>query len=629
MSWQQILRADIKSEDKPKVVDPAKSIGKKGNTKWRVFRVLGDSLISFNMADGSVKKLDAANFIEAIKERDLSLRSIKRVLEKDMAAFNTMSDEEFLENNPKDKKLLMDSEWRSNFQQAMDAMKQSTSGGRTISPEVAKMCNDFVNGTTQPLLDRLEAELNPSQKAQQGTSQFIIDLRAWENKNDQLMDKARELNDEKINELFTKVGFGEDLQEQSTELQGITSNLVMKYLDVIGKRVKVVGGGSTMAGRNDFIPMKGSMSRSKQEEFFDDIYINQKILSPGITYIIQNENIGNIDNISRKTDAMQRAMASLNFQLEDNPLEETQTPLLQLFSANKGDKNKFLEALKGDEVRNEEFLALVESQQFSLDGKVREILMDEYFDEDDWEILQDSDVSHLAEGEFDDDKRDDLVDMLEPIQEALGNMEDMQNLDKISHGTSSKGRFSINPESKTYKEDKEALSQIFSRSLGSALEQMAQDTKSFFDSSGKSGARAFEGEEGEPEKVKSKHWFRARRHIKKDNPTSLSYGKIVMALAALEDIYMSSKEIKDAAKEYFAYLQYVLDEGEDSAKNEAEVNERKEKLDNLVKSKYSSIRQTFFDMLEVKMNKILANPKKYPTKGSFNMHTWLKKQVTA
>ena len=64
-------------------------------------------------------------------------------------------------------------------------------------------------------------------------------------------------------------------------------------------------------------------------------------------------------------------------------------------------------------------------------------------------------------------------------------------------------------------------------------------------------------------------------------------------------------------------------------KNEAEVNERKETLDNLVKSKYSSIRQTFFDMLEVKMNKILANPKKYETKGSFNMHKWLKKQVTA
>tara|TARA_R100000458_G_C8259677_1_gene235310 strand:- start:167 stop:1693 length:1527 start_codon:yes stop_codon:yes gene_type:complete len=508
----------------------------------------------------------------------------------------------------------------------MDAMKQSTSGKRTISPEVAKMCKDFVGGNTQPLLDRLEVEL---EKQSQNMSQFIHDLKAWENKNDQLIDKAKELNDEKINELFTKVGFGEDLQEQSTELQGITSNLVMKYLDVIGKRVKVVWGGSTMAGRNDFIPMKGSMKRSKQEEFFDDIYINQKILSPGITYIIQNENIGNIDNIGRKTDAMQRAMASLNFQLEDNPYEDTQSNLLQLFSANKGDKNKFLEALKKDEVRNEEFLALVESQQFSLDGKVRKILMDEHFDEDDWEILQDSDVSHLAEGEFDDDKRHDLVEMLEPIQEALGNMEDMRNLDKISHGTSSKDRFTINPESSTYQEDKEALSQIFSRSLGSALEQMAQDTKSFFDSSGKSGARAFEGEEGEPEKVKSKHWFRARRHIKKDNPTSLSYGKIVMALAALEDIYMSSKEIKDAAKEYFAYLQYVLDEGEDSAKNEAEVNERKEKLDNLVKSKYSSIRQTFFDMLEVKMNKILANPKKYPTKGSFNMHTWLKKQVKA
>jgi hypothetical protein len=624
MSWQQLLRADIKSEDKPKVVDPAKTVGKKGQARHRVFRVLGDSLMSFKMADGSVKKLDAEGFIEAIKNRDLSLRSIKRVLEKDIATFNTMSDEEFLENN--DEELLMDSEWRSNFQQAMDAMKQSTSGRRTISPEVAKMCKDFVDGTTQPLLDRLEVEL---EKQSQNMSRFIHDLKAWENKNDQLIDKAKELNDEKINELFAKVGFGEDLQEQSTELQGITSNLVMKYLDVIGKRVKVVWGGSSMAGRNDFIPMKGGMSRGKKEEFFDDIYINDKVLSPGITYIIQNENIGSIDNIGRKTDAMQRAMASLNFQLEDNPYKDTQSNLLQLFSANKGDKNKFLEALKGNEVRNEEFLALVESQQFSLDGKVREILMDEYFDKNDWGILQDSDVSHLAEGEFDDDKRDDLVDMLEPMQEALGNMEDMQNLDKISHGTSSKGRFSIDPESSTYKKDKEALSQIFSRSLGSALEQMAQDTKSFFDSSGKGGARAFEGEEGEPERVKSKHWFRARRHIKKDNPTSLSYGKIVMALAALEDIYMSSKEIKDVAKEYFAYLQYVLDEGEDSAKNEAEINERKEKLDNLVKSKYSSIRQTFFDMLEVKMNKILANPNKYPTKGSFNMHRWLKKQVKA
>ena len=156
---------------------------------------------------------------------------------------------------------------------------------------------------------------------------------------------------------------------------------------------------------------------------------------------------------------------------------------------------------------------------------------------------------------------------------------------------------------------------------------MAQDTKSFFDSSGKSGARAFEGEEGAPERVKSKHWFRARRHIKKDNPTSLSYGKIVMALAALEDIYMGSKEIKNAAKEYFAYMQYILEEGEDAEANKSEVNKKKDKLDSLVKSKYSSIRESFFDMIKVKMNKILANPSKYPTKGSFNMHNWLKQQV--
>ena len=43
------------------------------------------------------------------------------------------------------------------------------------------------------------------------------------------------------------------------------------------------------------------------------------------------------------------------------------------------------------------------------------------------------------------------------------------------------------------------------------------------------------------------------------------------------------------------------------------MEEKKEALESVLSSKYSSIRTKFLEMLRIKMNRILANPQKYPT----------------
>ena len=81
-------------------------------------------------------------------------------------------------------------------------------------------------------------------------------------------------------------------------------------------------------------------------------------------------------------------------------------------------------------------------------------------------------------------------------------------------------------------------------------------------------------------------------------------------------------------------MQFVADEGDEEdtnaeiiEQNRKEVEEKKEALESALSSKYSSIRTKFLEMLRIKMNRILANPQKYPTKGQFNMASWLKTQV--
>ena len=166
MSWQDLLRADIESEKSPKKVDPEKSVNswRKSSTKAKIFSVLsGLERRSFRYGPQEdpkekrdVKLLDDAQFIQAIKDRMLDLRSVKRVLVGEMSKFNDMSDEEFLEYNDED--MLMDDEWRANYKQAMDAIKNLTSGSRTISPEVSQLARKFVNGDTQPLVDKMREQ---------------------------------------------------------------------------------------------------------------------------------------------------------------------------------------------------------------------------------------------------------------------------------------------------------------------------------------------------------------------------------------------------------------------------------------------------------------------------------------
>jgi len=630
MSWQDLLRADIESEKSPKKVDPEKSVNswRRTSTKSRIFRVLsGLERERFKYGkkedpkDKGVETLDDAGFIQAIKDRMLDLRSVKRVLEKEMSKFNDMSDEEFLEYNDED--MLMDDEWRANYKQAMDAIQQLTSGSRTISPEVSQLARKFVNGDTQPLVDKMTEQLDPSKKTQQGTTHFIEDLRAWENKNDELLDKVEELANEEITALFEKAGFSEAMQAESQQIGDITGLFAVRYLEEVGNKVGSSGRSSKFAGRTEFLPFRKGLSLAGKDDFFNDIFIRDKILSPGMIYILENEQLGNIDNIGRKSRAENNVFANLKREYENNPEGEGLSALARLFGENINDKKKFLQQLSKNTPRLNEFKAMVESQRFSIPENDYEALILDEREMDTESIsrsslrkLKNSEFSHVLEGK----SRDEVFEFLSPMQKVLKKME------KSGEG----GRYVLNPEANTIEEDKDAISALFSESVESQREKMAQEALNLLDRTDSRGARTFEGTTTVP----TRYWKKIKRNIKESDPTSLSLGKIIVVLSTLEKATLQSKEVEQAAKEYFGFLQFVADEGDDEdtnaeiiEQNRKEVEEKKEALESALSSKYSTIRSKFLEMLRIKMNRILANPQKYPTKGQFNMASWLKTQV--
>ena len=631
MSWQDLLRADIESEKSPKKVDPEKSVNswRKSSTKAKIFSVLsGLERRSFRYGPQEdpkekrdVKLLDDAQFIQAIKDRMLDLRSVKRVLVGEMSKFNDMSDEEFLEYNDED--MLMDDEWRANYKQAMDAIKNLTSGSRTISPEVSQLARKFVNGDTQPLVDKMREQLDPSQKKQQGTSQFIADLRAWENKNDELLEKVEELANEEITALFEKAGFSEAMQAESQQIGDITGQFAVRYLEEVGNKVGSIGRSSKFAGRTEFLPFRKGLSLAGKDDFFNDIFIRDKILSPGMIYILENEQLGNIDNIGRKSRAENNVFANLKREYENNPEGEGLSALARLFGENITDKKKFLQELSKNAPRLNEFKAMVESQRFSIPENDYEALILDESEIDTESIsrsslrkLKNSEFSHVLEGK----SRDEVFEFLSPMQKALKTME------KSGEG----GRYVLNPEADNIEEDKDAISALFSESVESQREKMAQEALNLLDKTGSRGARTFEATNTVP----TRYWKKIKRNIKESDPTSLSLGKIIVVLSTLEKATLQSKEVEQAAKEYFGFLQFVADEGDDEdtnaeiiEQNRKEVEEKKEALESALSSKYSTIRSKFLEMLRIKMNRILANPQKYPTKGQFNMASWLKTQV--
>ena len=630
MSWQDLLRADIESEKSPKKVDPEKSVNswRRTSTKSRIFRVLsGLERERFKYGkkedpkDKGVETLDDAGFIQAIKDRMLDLRSVKRVLEKEMSKFNDMSDEEFLEYNDKD--MLMDDEWRANYKQAMDAIQQLTSGSRTISPEVSQLARKFVNGDTQPLVDKMTEQLDPSKKTQQGTTHFIEDLRAWENKNDELLDKVEELANEEITALFEKAGFSEAMQAESQQIGDITGLFAVRYLEEVGNKVGSSGRSSKFAGRTEFLPFRKGLSLAGKDDFFNDIFIRDKILSPGMIYILENEQLGNIDNIGRKSRAENNVFANLKREYENNPEGEGLSALARLFGENINDKKKFLQQLSKNTPRLNEIKAMVESQRFSIPENDYEALILDVSEIDTESIsrsslrkLKNSEFSHVLEGK----SRDEVFEFLSPMQKVLKKME------KSGEG----GRYVLNPEANTIEEDKDAISALFSESVESQREKMAQEALNLLDRTDSRGARTFEGTTTVP----TRYWKKIKRNIKESDPTSLSLGKIIVVLSTLEKATLQSKEVEQAAKEYFGFLQFVADEGDDEdtnaeiiEQNRKEVEEKKEALESALSSKYSTIRSKFLEMLRIKMNRILANPQKYPTKGQFNMASWLKTQV--
>ena len=632
MSWQDLLRADIESEKSPKKVDPEKSVNswRKSSTKAKIFSVLsGLERRSFRYGPQEdpkekrdVKLLDDAQFIQAIKDRMLDLRSVKRVLEKEMSKFNDMSDEEFLEYNDKD--MLMDDEWRANYKQAMDAIKNLTSGGRTISPEVSQLARKFVNGDTQPLVDRMKQALEEKlDTGQPKYHRFLKDLRAWENKNDELLDKVEELANEEITALFEKAGFSEAMQAESQQIGDITGQFAVRYLEEVGNKVGSTGRSSKFAGRTEFLPFRKGLSLAGKDDFFNDIFIRDKILSPGMIYILENEQLGNIDNIGRKSRAENNVFANLKREYENNPEGEGLSALARLFGENITDKKKFLQELSKNAPRLNEFKAMVESQRFSIPENDYEALILDESEVDTESIsrsslrkLKNSEFSHVLEGK----SRDEVFEFLSPMQKVLKKME------KSGEG----GRYVLNPEANTIEEDKDAISALFSESVESQREKMAQEALNLLDKTGSRGARTFEGTTTVP----TRYWKKIKRNIKESDPTSLSLGKIIVVLSTLEKATLQSKEVEQAAKEYFGFLQFVADEGDDEdtnaeiiEQNRKEVEEKKEALETALSSKYSTIRSKFLEMLRIKMNRILANPQKYPTKGQFNMASWLKTQV--
>jgi len=660
LMWQQVLKVEVQPEREQVDKNKAVSSWRKTKTKYKVYMVLmGLGRVAFRMkrdrgGSGTTENLDFDQFIEKLENRELPLSAIKRVLlgtptDAGVSKFHDMDEEEFLRHNDNDD-LLPDDEWKRNYETAVSVVRNlETEGKRTLSPQITKLANNFLRGSHEELLSELKEALEGKRDTGQPVRhRFIEDLRSWENKNDKLVDYIKELNDENITDLFVQAGFGEALEEEVETVQSMQPQLALGYLQKVAKSVGNTRSDSMQSSRLQFLPYRKGVSEANKKQFYDDVFYGGDKVSPGLAHIIMNPTLGDLDNLGRQGIAESRLLMGLNREIKNTDNPEMLSPLAREFSDVGRVKSKFLESIEGNATLNQQYSDLVESQSYAIPEKVREILLHEQITLRDWRFLKDSDFKHLVEDDYSDENAGKLETMAQKVKDSLERMvtsqellqtgqwekEGTTSLRHVAHqlvDTEKQNKLSgetyyyIDFKLDTAQKDKDALKILFTEKLESQIDRMTQEAKEFF--SDYEGDRKIYADKGG--KVITRHWRKIVKKIKETNPNNLSFGKLIVTLAALEYGTNSGLAIEDAAKEYFAYLQHVGGEEEDIAEHETKVSDKREKLVETAKQNYSSIRDKFLEQIRVKINKILANPDKYSVKGKFNMRDWLSKEIGA
>ena len=587
MAWKQIL---VKADPQPPLgllID----FKRKGRNPYKVYRLLADlERQPFRMADNTTEDLTFDDFLQKIKDREISIRTALNAISAIKYSLS-LSDEEFANSygmDPDDDNMI-DEEIRSNYDKLVKITREIKSGrtqSRAISPKTEEKIRKLLDGHHDEFIEYVKETLERQKQSHQGTTRIERDLREWEKSNHKLIDYVQRENDENLTALFTELGFEVEQDEQL--FTQIEPELALAYLNRLVNQTRE---------RKMFIPVlhQGDLNEVVQAIYGGKLGAKKgQRVTPTIEYFLMNPAIGGemedqVDMGRKRSNAEGRVIDRLKTLLTAG--DEAQTALSRAFKRAANNQTKFKEQLKDDEVLATEYANMVEAQVYSIPSDVHEILSGETITRSQLRKLKDSEFSNITHGVTRPSRLNAAI--TSDMKEALGRMKEVSN------------RFYLDLKDEKLSEDKEILKPLFAATIEHQAQKMRKRAERLMATIeiGEKSTKNFNLGRNIYEKIKEEAF--------QETTTKTTYEQLIVTLEVLEDAYLDSENIYKDAIDYFQKLKL----------GEEDVDEAEKKLVGTLNAQYDPIKTAMLEQIKNKANNVIAREGKYEAYPQ--MRQWL------